>query len=49
MGDAPRLRILELLKQGELCLTEMVAAATEKLLTVLDTIGFIEASAIKWR
>lgn len=34
MGDAPRLRILELLKQGELCLTEMVAAATEKLLTV---------------
>src|SRR5947209_13824676 len=34
MGDAPRLRILEMLKKGELCVTEIVAAANEKFSTV---------------
>jgi len=34
MADAPRLRILELLKKRELCVTEIVAAVNEKFSTV---------------
>jgi ArsR family transcriptional regulator len=34
MGDAPRLRILELLTTRELCVTEIVAAVNEKFSTV---------------
>jgi ArsR family transcriptional regulator, lead/cadmium/zinc/bismuth-responsive transcriptional repressor len=34
MGDGPRLRILDLLKQRELCVTEIVAAVGEKFTTV---------------
>ncbi len=34
MGDAPRLRILDLLKNRELCVTEIVAAVGEKFTTV---------------
>jgi ArsR family transcriptional regulator, lead/cadmium/zinc/bismuth-responsive transcriptional repressor len=34
MGEAPRLRILELLMQGEWCVTELVEAVGEKFSTV---------------
>jgi ArsR family transcriptional regulator, lead/cadmium/zinc/bismuth-responsive transcriptional repressor len=34
MGDGPRLRILDLLKARELCVTEIVAAVGEKFSTV---------------
>ena len=34
MGDAPRLRLLELLKDRELCVTEIVALIGEKFSTV---------------
>src|SRR5262245_29296663 len=34
MGDAPRLRLLELLAQGEWCVTEIVGAVWEKFSTV---------------
>jgi ArsR family transcriptional regulator len=34
MGDAPRLRVLDLLKGGELCVTEIVGAVGEKFSTV---------------
>lgn len=34
MADAPRLRVLELLKARELCVTEIAAALSDKLSTV---------------
>src|SRR5579883_1351272 len=34
LGDAPRLRLLELLRSGECCVTELVDASQEKFSTV---------------
>jgi ArsR family transcriptional regulator, lead/cadmium/zinc/bismuth-responsive transcriptional repressor len=46
MGDAPRLRILELLKKGELCVTEIVAAANEKFSTVSQRLRILRTEGL---
>lgn len=46
MGDAPRLRILELLKHGELCVTEIVAAANEKFSTVSQRLRILRTEGL---
>jgi DNA-binding transcriptional ArsR family regulator len=46
MGDAPRLRILEMLKQGELCVTEIVAAANEKFSTVSQRLRILRTEGL---
>jgi ArsR family transcriptional regulator, lead/cadmium/zinc/bismuth-responsive transcriptional repressor len=46
MGDAPRLRILELLKSGELCVTEIVAAANEKFSTVSQRLRVLRTEGL---
>ena len=46
MGDAPRLRILELLKKGELCVTEIVAAANEKFSTVSQRLRVLRTEGL---
>jgi ArsR family transcriptional regulator len=46
MGDAPRLRILELLKKRELCVTEIVAAANEKFSTVSQRLRILRTEGL---
>jgi DNA-binding transcriptional ArsR family regulator len=46
MGDAPRLRILELLKKGELCVTEIVAAVKEKFSTVSQRLRILRGEGL---
>jgi ArsR family transcriptional regulator len=46
MGDAPRLRILELLKKRELCVTEIVASAQEKFSTVSQRLRILRTEGL---
>ena len=46
MGDAPRLRILVLLEKGELCVTEIVAAANEKFSTVSQRLRILRTEGL---
>jgi ArsR family transcriptional regulator len=46
MGDSPRLRILELLKKGELCVTEIVAAVNEKFSTVSQRLRILRSEGL---
>jgi ArsR family transcriptional regulator len=46
MGDAPRLRILELLKQRERCVSEIVAAAGEKFSTVSQRLRILRQEGL---
>jgi DNA-binding transcriptional ArsR family regulator len=46
MGDAPRLRILDLLKQRELCVTEIVAAVGEKFTTVSQRLKLLRSEGL---
>ena len=46
MADAPRLRILDLLKQGELCVTEIVAAVNEKFSTVSQRLRILRKEGL---
>lgn len=46
LGDAPRLRLLELLTQGEWCVTELVAAMQEKFSTVSQRLRLLRAEGL---
>jgi ArsR family transcriptional regulator, lead/cadmium/zinc/bismuth-responsive transcriptional repressor len=46
MGDAARLRILDLLKQRELCVTEIVAAVGEKFTTVSQRLKLLRGEGL---
>lgn len=46
MGDAPRLRILDLLHHGELCVTEIVAAVQEKFSTVSQRLRILRSEGL---
>ena len=46
MGDAPRLRILEMLKHRELCVTEIVASAKEKFSTVSQRLRILRTEGL---
>jgi DNA-binding transcriptional ArsR family regulator len=46
MGDAPRLRILDLLKQREHCVTEIVAAVGEKFTTVSQRLRLLRGEGL---
>jgi ArsR family transcriptional regulator, lead/cadmium/zinc/bismuth-responsive transcriptional repressor len=46
MGDSPRLRVLELLKKGELCVTEIVAAVNEKFSTVSQRLRVLRGEGL---
>jgi ArsR family transcriptional regulator len=46
MADAPRLRILELLKKRELCVTEIVAAVAEKFSTVSQRLRILRTEGL---
>jgi DNA-binding transcriptional ArsR family regulator len=46
MGDSPRLRILELLKKNELCVTEIVAAVNEKFSTVSQRLRVLRGEGL---
>ena len=46
MGDAPRLRLLELLQSGELCVTEIVAAVGEKFPTVSQRLRLLRGEGL---
>jgi ArsR family transcriptional regulator, lead/cadmium/zinc/bismuth-responsive transcriptional repressor len=46
MSDAPRLRILDLLKNRELCVTEIVAAVGEKFSTVSQRIRILRQEGL---
>ena len=46
MGDGPRLRILEMLKTGEMCVTEIVAAADEKFSTVSQRLRILRTEGL---
>lgn len=46
MADAPRLRILDLLKQGELCVTEIVAAVKDKFSTVSQRLRILRTEGL---
>jgi len=46
MGDSPRLRILELLKKGELCVTEIVAVVNEKFSTVSQRLRILRGEGL---
>jgi ArsR family transcriptional regulator len=46
MADGPRLRILDLLKQGEICVTEMVAAVNEKFSTVSQRLRILRGAGL---
>jgi ArsR family transcriptional regulator len=46
MGDAARLRILDLLKQQELCVTEIVAAVGEKFTTVSQRLKLLRSEGL---
>ncbi len=46
MADAERLRILDLLKQGELCVTEIVATLGEKFSTVSQRLRLLRREGL---
>lgn len=46
MGDAARLRILDLLKKRELCVTEIVAAVGEKFTTVSQRLKLLRSEGL---
>ncbi len=46
MSDASRLRILDLLKQRELCVTEIVAALHEKFTTVSQRLRLLRTEGL---
>jgi ArsR family transcriptional regulator len=46
MGDAQRLRLLELLKQGERCVTEIVTAVNEKFSTVSQRLRLLRGEGL---
>jgi ArsR family transcriptional regulator, lead/cadmium/zinc/bismuth-responsive transcriptional repressor len=46
MADAPRLRVLDLLKNGELCVTEIVAAVGEKFSTVSQRLRILRQEGL---
>jgi ArsR family transcriptional regulator len=46
MADGPRLRILDLLKQGEMCVTEIVAAVDEKFSTVSQRLRILRSEGL---
>ena len=46
MGDSPRLRILELLKNGERCVTEIVAAVNDKFSTVSQRLRVLRGEGL---
>jgi ArsR family transcriptional regulator len=46
MGDGARLRILDLLKQRELCVTEIVAAVGEKFTTVSQRLRLLRSEGL---
>ena len=46
MGDGPRLRILDLLKQRERCVTEIVAAVGEKFSTVSQRLKLLRGEGL---
>jgi ArsR family transcriptional regulator len=46
MGDAPRLRVLDLLKRGEMCVTEVVAAVNEKFSTVSQRLRVLRSEGL---
>ena len=49
MGDAHRLRLLELLKHGERCVTEIVAAVNEKFSTVSQRLRLLRIDGLVTR
>lgn len=46
MGDTPRLRILQLLQEGERCVTEIVAAMKEKFPTVSQRLRILRSEGL---
>jgi DNA-binding transcriptional ArsR family regulator len=46
MGDGPRLRILQMLTSGELCVTEIVAAMKEKFSTVSQRLRILRSEGL---
>jgi DNA-binding transcriptional ArsR family regulator len=46
MADAPRLRILDILKNGELCVTEIVATVGEKFSTVSQRLRILRQEGL---
>jgi ArsR family transcriptional regulator, lead/cadmium/zinc/bismuth-responsive transcriptional repressor len=46
MGDSQRLRVLELLKHGERCVTEIVAAVGEKFSTVSQRLRLLRGEGL---
>jgi ArsR family transcriptional regulator len=46
MADGPRLRVLDLLKQGEMCVTEIVAAVSEKFSTVSQRLRILRSEGL---
>jgi DNA-binding transcriptional ArsR family regulator len=46
MSDAQRLRVLELLKHGERCVTEIVAAVNEKFSTVSQRLRLLRGEGL---
>jgi ArsR family transcriptional regulator len=46
MGDGSRLRILDLLKKRELCVTEIVAAVGEKFTTVSQRLKLLRSEGL---
>jgi ArsR family transcriptional regulator, lead/cadmium/zinc/bismuth-responsive transcriptional repressor len=46
IGDAPRLRILELLKKREMCVTEIVAVVNEKFSTVSQRLRILRGEGL---
>lgn len=46
MADAPRLRVLDLLKAGELCVTEIAAALNDKLSTVSQRLRLLRQEGL---
>jgi ArsR family transcriptional regulator len=46
MGDAARLRILDLLKRREMCVTEIVAALGEKFTTVSQRLRLLRGEGL---
>jgi ArsR family transcriptional regulator len=46
MGDVARLRILDLLRRRELCVTEIVAAVGEKFTTVSQRLKLLRAEGL---
>ena len=46
MADGPRLRVLDLLKKGEMCVTEIVAAVNEKFSTVSQRLRILRSEGL---